>query len=292
MDLRQLGYFVAIAEELHFGRAAERLHMSQPPLSRTIRMMEEQLGAKLFARTNRRVALTAAGYALLRDARVILERVAEAEKNISHIAAGGVDSLEIGYLGAASFGDVMPPLLARFHRAWPNVRLMLRQMTTEGQMEALSQGRLDIGFARPPNPEMLPPGIAAYRVQREPLVLALSCDHPLAGSVQIEIAALKHEPFVIVARHISPGIHYKVYELCAHAGFTPRVVAEVHEITAILSLVVAGVGVAPVVAGIQRVGIAGLAFAEITDDRAFVDMLLVYREQEETPTVRNFLDLI
>jgi len=292
MELRQLRYFVAVAEELHFRRAAERLHIAQPPLSLTIRTLEEELGAKLFERAKRRVTLTAAGRTLLEEARAILEHVARTERKVAHVASGGADRLEIGFLGAAMFGDVMSPLLARFHQAWPNVPLMLEQMSTEAQLEALCEGRLDIGFARPPNPELLPPGIVARRVQHEQLLVALSSDHPLARRGRIEIAALKNEPFVIPTRHLSPGIHDKVRELCAHAGFSPRVVMEVHQVTTVISLAAAGIGVAVVVAGVRRASIPGLAFVEIADEGAFIDLLLIHRDGDMTAAVRNFIDLL
>jgi len=292
MELRQLRCFVAVAEELHFSRAAERLHMAQPPVSLTIRMLEEELGAKLFERTKRRVALTAAGRTLLEEARAILEHVARTERKVTHVAKGGADRLEIGFLGAATFGDAMSPLLARFHHEWPDVPLMLEQMSTDAQLEALCEGRIDIGFARPPDPDLLPPGIIARCVQHEPLLVALSSDHPLAGSGRIELAALKNEPFVIPTRQLSHGIHDKVRELCAHAGFAPRVVMEVHQLTTVISLAAAGIGVSILGAGVRRAAIPGLAFAEITDEGAFIDLLLLYRDADMRPAVRNFIEIL
>ena len=292
MELRHLRYFVAVAEELHFSRAAERLHITQPPLSLTIRMLEEKLGARLFERIKRRVKLTEAGRVLLADARAILEHIAQVERRVPQVALGAAGRLEIGFTGSATFSDVMSPLLARFHRAWPKVLLTLEQMTTAVQLAALGERRLDIGFARLPTPELLPFGIVARRVQQEPLLVALSSDHPLAGSCRIELAALSEEPFVMPARHTRSGLYDKVKELCAHAGFAPRVVTEAYQVTTVIALVAAGIGVSIVVAGMRRAAIPGLAFAEIADDRAYIDLLVIHRDGDTAPTVRNFLELL
>lgn len=291
MELRHLRHFVAVAEELHFSRAAAKLHIAQPPLSLSIRTLEEELGARLFERTKRRVMLTEAGLNLLDEARAILERVARAQRHVSQVVRGAVGPLEIGFTGAVVFGDVMAPLLARFRRAWPEVHLTVEQMTTAAQLQALAERRLDIGFARQPDGE-LPPGIRTLRVQQEQLLVALSSDHPLCGAGRIELVALRDEPFIMPTRQTSPGLHNKVQELCASAGFSPRVVAEAHQITALVSLAAAGIGVAIVVAGMRRAAIPGLTFVEIADDHAFLDLLVISRDGDSRPTVRNFIELL
>ena len=292
MELRHLRYFVAVAEELHFGHAAERLHMAQPPLSLQIRALEEELQAKLFDRTRRQVVLTEAGRSFLADARAILASTEDAKRRAAQIARGAAGRLEIGFTGSAPFNPMMPPLLARFRREWPGVRLALNQMTTAAQLEALYDGRLDIGFARPAASELLSRHLVVHRALREQLLVALSSDHPLAGRSPIEFAALRDEPFVMPPRHISAGLYDKIIELCARAGFAPRIVTDAHEISTILTLSAAGIGVAVMFGGMHRAAIAGLCFSEIADDQAFADLLVIHRKGETAPTIRNFLELL
>lgn len=292
MELRHLRYFVAVAEELHFGRAAERLRMAQPPLSLQIQALENELQARLFDRSHRRVALTEAGRAFLKDVRAILATVEEAKRHAGQIARGAAGRLEIGFTGSATFNRRMPPLLARFRREWPDVTLMLRQMTTAEQLEALSDGRLDIGFARPAMSELSQRRLVVSRALREPLLVALSSDHRLARRGRIRFSALKDEPFIMPSRHTSAGFYDKVMEMCAGAGFVPRVAMEAHQISAILTLAAAGIGVAVVFAGMREAGIAGLSFARIADKHAFGELLVIRREGESAPTVNNFLSLL
>lgn len=292
MELRHLRYFVAVAEELHFGRAAERLRIAQPPLSLQIRALENELQARLFDRSSRRVVLTEAGRAFLKDACAILATVEEAKRHAGQIARGAAGRLEIGFTGSATFNKKMPPLLARFRREWPDVSLMLRQMTTAEQLEALCDGRLDIGFARPAMSELSQRHLVVIQALREPLLVALAADHRLARQDRIRFSALKDEPFVMPSRHTSAGFYDKVMELCASAGFAPRVVMEAHQISAILTLAAAGIGVAVVFAGMREAGIAGLSFAEIVDKGAFGELLVIQREDDNAPTVKNFLSLL
>jgi len=291
MELRHLRYFVAVAEELHFGRAAERLRMAQPPLSLQIRVLEDELQAKLFDRTSRRVVLTEVGRSFLEDARAILASTEEAKRRAAQIARGAAGRLEIGFTGSAPFNPMMPRLLAKFRREWPEVRMMLYQMTTAAQLEALCDGRLDVGFARPASSELVSRHLVVHRALHDPLVVALSSDHPLAGRDRIELAALRDEPFIMPPRHVSVGLHDKVMELCARAGFSPRIGMEAHQIVTILALTAAGIGVAVVFAGMRNANIAGVCFAKIADDQAFADLLVIHREGETTPTIRNFLNL-
>ena len=291
MELRHLRYFVAVAEELHFGRAAKRLHMSQPPLSLQIRALEDELGTRLFERTNRRVVLTKAGSAFLEEAHAILESVAAASRRAAQVARGASGHLSIGFTGSAPF-STMPSLLARFCRAWPDVSLALEQMTTMAQLEALSAGRLDIGFAYPAPSELPPRGLVGRPADRQPLLVALSSGHRLATCGTVEIAALRDEPFILPPRRIGSGLYDKIQDLCFRAGFAPRVVMEAHEISTIMTLAAVGIGVSLVFAGMRRTGIAGLSFVDIADEEAFADLLLVTREGQAAPTVQNFIGLL
>jgi DNA-binding transcriptional LysR family regulator len=236
--------------------------------------------------------LTEAGRCFLEDARAILALTEDAKRRAAQIARGAAGRLEIGFSGSAPFNPMMPPLLARFRREWPGVRLALNQMTTAAQLEALCDGSLDIGFARPAASELLSRHLVVHRALREPLLVALSSDHPLAGRSPIEFAALRDEPFVMPPRYISAGFYDKIIELCTRAGFMPRIVMDAHQISTILALAAAGIGVAVMFGGMHRAAIAGLCFAEIADDQAFSDLLVIHREGEAAPTIRNFLELL
>jgi DNA-binding transcriptional LysR family regulator len=292
MELRHLRYFVAVAEDLHFGHAATRLHIAQPPLSLQIKVLEEELQAKLFERTSRRVALTEAGRSFLKDARTILTAIEEAKRRAAQIARGAAGRLEIGFTGSAVFNKSVPALLAGFRRDWPEVSLMLHQMTTADQLDALCDGRLDIGLARPSLSELPPRRIVVRRALREQLLVALASDHPLAHRGCIDFAQLKDEPFVMPPRHVSAGLYDKVQELCTRAGFTPRVVMEAHQIATILALSAAGIGIGIVFAGMRDASVSGLSFLEITGGHAFSDLLVIHREGENAPAACNFLGLL
>lgn len=291
MELRHLRYFVAVAEELHFGRAAKRLNMSQPPLSLQIRALEQELGVSLFERTNRRVVLTKAGSAFLEEAHAILESVAAASRRAARVARGASGHLNIGFTGSAPF-STMPSLLGRFCRAWPEVSLALEQMTTMAQLEALSSGRLDVGFACPVPSELPPRGLVCRSADRQRLLVALSCDHRLAAQRAVEVAALADEPFIMPPRRVGTGLYDKIQALCFGAGYAPRVVMEAHEISTILTSAAVGVGVSLVFAGLRETRIAGLSFLDVTDAGAFADLLVIYREGPAAPAVENFVGLL
>lgn len=291
MELRHLRYFVAVAEELHFGRAAERLRMAQPPLSQQIKALEQDLGARLFERNRRKVELTAAGAALLDEARDILRRAAEMGPLARSVATGEAGRLEIAFTGSVPFNDAMPRILGAFRRAHPEVWMSLREMSTGSQIEAVAEGRLDIGFARPADSN-LPPNVASRRILREPLVLALPVDHPLAGRSTLSMTEVADEALVMNPRHIGTGLYDKIVLLCGRAGFTPRVAVEAHQMSTMISLVGAGLGLAVVPQTMSRIGFDGVAFAAIDDDQAFIDLLVIYRQGQLPMVATNFLCVV
>ncbi|MCR6632663.1 MAG: LysR family transcriptional regulator [Magnetospirillum sp.] len=291
MELRHLRYFVAVAEERHFGRAAERLRMAQPPLSQQIKAFEAELGARLFDRNRRKVELTAAGAALLDEARLILARAGELGRLARAAAAGEAGRLDIGFTGSVPFNDVMPRILGNFRRRYPDVLVSLREMPTGSQMEAVAEGRLDIGFARPADSN-LPPGVAARRILREPLMLVLPADHRLAGRGRVSMAEVAGEGLVMNPRHIGTGLYDKIALLCGRAGHTPRIAVEAHQMSTMISLVGAGLGLAVVPQTMRRMGVGGVAFAAIDDDQAFIDLLLIHRTGTVAPVIANFLSTV
>lgn len=291
MELRHLRYFVAVAEELHFGRAAERLGMAQPPLSQQIKAFETELGTTLFLRNRRKVDLTAAGQVLLEEARDILRRAGALGRLARAAADGERGRLEIAFTGSVPFNDVMPRILGAFRRRHPEVWVSLREMSTGSQIEAVMEGRLDIGFARPADGE-LPAGVAARRILREPLVLVLPDSHPLAGRDRIAMAEVAGEPLVMNPRPIGTGLHDKIVTLCGRAGFAPRMGVEAHQMSTMVSLVGAGMGLAVVPETMGRMGVGGVAFAAIDDDQAYIDLLVISRQGVAPALVANFLAVV
>ncbi|HLO75552.1 MAG TPA: LysR substrate-binding domain-containing protein [Magnetospirillum sp.] len=291
MELRHLRYFVAVAEERHFGRAAERLRMAQPPLSQQIQTFEGELGTRLFDRNRRKVELTAAGTALLDEARDILARAADLGRLARAAAGGEAGRLDIAFTGSVPFTEVMPRILRAFRHHYPDVRVSLREMSTGSQIEAVSEGRLDIGFARPADSN-LPHGITAHRILREDLVLALPADHALAGQPRLSMTQVAGEGLVMNPRHIGTGLYDKIAQLCGRAGFAPRIAVEAHQMSTMIRLVGAGLGLAVVPQTMCRVGFDGVAYAAIDDPEAFIDLLVIYRSGGETAVIRNFLTTV
>lgn len=291
MDMRHLRYFIAVAEELHFGRAAERLGMAQPPLSQQIKAFEAELGARLFERNRRKVELTAAGAALLDEARDVLRRCGDMGRLVRNAAAGESGRLEIAFTGSVPFNQVMPRILGAFRRRHPDVWVSLREMSTGSQIEAVAEGRLDIGFARPADSNW-PATVEARRILREPLVLALPVDHPLARRSSLAMTELAHEALVMNPRHIGTGLYDKIVSLCGRAGFPPRVAVEAHQMSTMISLVGAGLGLAVVPQAMRRIGFDGVVFAAIDDDEAFIDLLVIHRHGPPPAMVANFLAVV
>lgn len=288
MDLRRLRYFVAVAEDLHFGRAAARLHLAQPSLSQQIQALEEEVGAALLNRNRRRVELTAAGRLLLPEARAVLAQAERALLVARRAGRGEVGRLEIGFTGSAPFNPLLPQTVRRFRERWPDVHLSLNEMPTTAQFEALTAGRLDVGFLRPGQPmEMV--GIAQRLLLREPLLAVLAADHPLAAAETVGLADLAGQPFILHPRAIGTGLFDKVMTLCAAAGFTPRIAVEAHQMSTVVTLAAVGMGVSIVPEALRRLAAPGAAFRPITDAGAFMDLIAACRAEDDSPVVANFL---
>src|SRR5471032_799895 len=256
-DLRQLRQFIAVAEHLHYGRAAAALHISQPPLSRSIQDLEARLGARLLERSRRKVELTAAGAWYLEEARQVLARLERAGRSVAERSAVGAGALRIGFVTIADY-SVLPGLLSRFKAANPGVSLALRELVTETQLEALGAGDLDLGFVLPPLPAREVESIA---VNREPLVVALPSRHPLARERgPLGVRTLAEEPFVMVPANLARGLSDVVLGLCARAGFAPRVAQEAVQMQTVVSLVSSGLGVAIVPASLLNLRRKGVVY--------------------------------
>jgi DNA-binding transcriptional LysR family regulator len=287
-ELRHLRYFVAVAEELHFGRAAQRLHISQPPLSMQIRSLEDALGVQLFHRTQRRVALTQAGEAFLREARQILERAAGSVIAAQRASRGEVGQLALGFVSHANY-HVLPPLLREFRARAPDVRLQLREATSDRLLEDLPEGRVDAAFVLPPleNPQL--DHLVAWR---EPLVAALPARHPLAKRRgPLALAQLAEAPFILFPRRLAPQLHDDIVACCRAAGFSPRVEQEAVQMQTIVSLVSAEIGVALIPASIENLGRTGVVYRRLAQASPQTEVLLAWRRGDALATLALFVDV-
>ena len=285
-DLRQLRHFVAVAERLHFGRAAAALHISQPPLSRSIRDLEGRVGATLLARTRRRVELTPEGARFLEEARRLLAQLERAVLDVGRMAAGDGGRLRLGFVSLADYG-VLPGLLKIYKTARPGVALALREMLSPDQAVALAAGDLDFGLLLPPVSGV---DLEHIVVQRERFVAALPSRHRLARTRgRIAMRELACEAFVMVPREIAPGLHDVVGALATRAGFAPRVTQEAIQMQTVVSLVSSGMGVAVVPASVANLGRRGVAYREIADPHPRLDLWLAWRRGTLGIAAREFV---
>src|SRR5262245_12716579 len=283
MDLRHFRYFIAVAEELHFGRAAARGHVAQPALSRQIRDLEDELGLRLFERDRRRVALTAAGAVFLDEVRRLLGQVDRAVTLARRAARGEYGALGIGYVPAVAY-SALPDIVRAFRRRLPEVAVRLNEMSPVQQVEALLAERVDVGFLRGPVRE---PALSAETVLEESLVAALPSGHPLTAHKELRLAMLAEEPFVLLARSRGPGFHDQIVALCHAAGFSPRVVQEGSQ-TDTISLVASGAGVAIVPISLRVIRRAGVVYRPLRG-RPKTQLMMVWRKGAPSPVLHEFL---
>jgi DNA-binding transcriptional LysR family regulator len=285
MELRQLRYFIAVGEELHFRRAAARLHISQPPLSQQIRQLEDELGYRLLARTRRRVELTAAGEAFLRDARALLGELDGAVATARRIDAGQSGRLRINFVGSALL-SIVPGIVQRFRAARPGVEIELRERSTVEQLRAVSAGVVDVGLVRPPIEE--DETVRAEVVMRERTLAALPIDHPLAELRRVPLSRLAAEPFVLFPRAQAPGFHDLLIRSVAATGAAPRIVQYAPEMLTIIGLVAAGIGISLVPASVQRLVLEGVTYRPVSGaPRA--ELTAITRAQDDSQLVRAFI---
>jgi DNA-binding transcriptional LysR family regulator len=284
-DLRQLRHFVAVAERLHFGRAAAALHMSQPPLSRSIQDLEARVGATLLARTRRKVELTAEGLRFLEEAKKLLAQLENAVLQVSRMAAGDGGRLRLGFVSLADYG-VLPELLKSYKAARPGVALALREMLSPEQAAALAAGELDFGLLLPPVTGELEHVV----VQRERFVAALPARHRLARTRgRLAVRTLAEEAFVMAPREIAPGLHDIVAGLAARAGFAPRVAQEAIQMQTVVSLVSSGLGVALVPSSVANLGRRGVVYRELVDPHPSLEVWLAWRRGTLGVAAREFV---
>jgi len=284
MELRQLRYFVAVAETLNFGRAAARLHMSQPPLSRQIKAFETELGTTLFARTSRGVRLSAAGSALLVDARRLLRDADAIAAGAHALGRGEIGSVRLGFISTASY-NVLPRVLPEFHRRRPGVRLHLQEATSDAQAAMLREGELDVALVVPPLFEI----DCQYRpLLREPLIAALPAQRRWPR--RVSLATLASQPFILFPRKAGVGLYDLIVGFCRDAGFTPRIEQEAIQMPTIVSLVAAGMGVSLVPASLRHMRRTGVVYRPLAQTSPLMEVGLAWRNAEIEPAVAAFVD--
>nr|WP_209740616.1 LysR family transcriptional regulator [Aureimonas populi] len=295
MDLRQLRHFVTVAEELHFGRAAARLAMTQPPLSQSIRALEEELGVALFLRDKRNVALTPAGAGWLPEARALLASAAGLPELARRLARGERGSLRLAFVSTADY-SVLPPLVARFKAAFPDVDLALAEMTSDLQIEALLAETIDAGIVIALPRASLHPALSYRALTSEPLVAAVPRAWLDAGRIALARGRLRvedagGEPLIIFPRRIAPVLHDIVTGTFAKAGAAPRIGQEAIQMQTIISLVSAGMGLALVPRSLENLARSGVAYVPLEGDAPQIETGLLWRTQSPSPSVGRLVEL-
>lgn len=290
MELRHLRYFLAVAEELNFTRAAARLGIGQPPLSQQIRDLERELGTALFRRTPRGAELTGAGLAFLPEARLVLGGAERARALAQRAGRGESGQLRIGFTGSAAFNPLVSTTIRNFRRVYPGVQLSLTEMNTTGLLDMLSQQTLDVGFMRP-GPSA-PTDLDLLSLADEAMKIVLPASHRLAGRRRLPLAALAGEPFVLFPRGVGLSLYDEIVEACRRAGFELALSQVVPQISSVVNLVAAEFGVSVVPASISQLHFVGVAYLDIEDAQPPVARLaLASRPGQDAATVRNFLAL-
>ena len=286
MELRHLRYFVTVADELHFGRAAARLGIAQPPLSRQIQNLEAELGFPLFDRSRRRIELSSAGAVLLSHARAVLESVDTAVREARRTHAGERGRVAVGYPSSLAYTGLVG-LLRAFRAEFPDVELTVRELSLAEQIEAIKSGALDVGFVRGPLSDK---ALTAECVRREPLVVGLPADHPLAGKGPLRLETLSSEPFVFFPRPRAPAFFDLLIALCQRAGFTPRILQEAPQVD-VLSLIAAGFGISILPASVREIRRGNVVFRPLVGAPT-TELLLVWRAGDTSPSRQAFVAVV
>jgi len=289
-DIRHLRHFIAVAEEKHFGLAAVRLNMTQPPLSLSIKKLEEELGVLLFDRTTKKVVLTPAGDVFLVGAYETIEKMATLTNDTIRAANGALGRLKLGFVGSAVY-EALPRTVRNFRQQFPDVQLDLKELATVEQIEALSKNEIDVGLLRPP----ITGGALFHQIDfsHEEMVAVLPQNHPLATEKVIDLSKLKEDSFILFPHNVSPNLHALVLLACREAGFTPRITQTAPQIQTQISLVSAGLGVALVPKCAARISYPDIVFKKLasSNDHIGTQMSVVYRKDEKNVIVSAFVEL-
>lgn len=290
MELRHLRYFVAVAEELSFTRAAERLHIGQPPLSQQIQALEAEIGAKLLERNKRRVLLTEAGRLFLADARRMLALAEQAKETAHRAHMGEAGELRVGFTFSTPFTPLFAKVVRRYRQAYPRVLLSFQEMTTLHQLARIEARELDVGFVRPASMQ-LPHKVALTKLRSDPLRLVLPTDSPLARQESIAVKDLAGQAFVVFPKDAGTGIYHQIFELCRAAGFTPHIAMEAGEPSTIIGLVAAGCGISVLPGSFEGIHMEGVVYRPLADPEATTSMLLARHTEGGGPLAEAFVAL-
>jgi len=288
MELRHLRAFLTVSGTLHFARAAEILGISPPSLTEQVQELERQLGARLFVRTKRSVALSDAGKLFLEELRPALDQLDHAVRIAQQAGRGARGIIEIGFAGSAAFSGVLAQTIAAWRREHPEVELHLHEMESGPQIEALAEGRLDIGFLRAP--VIAPPGIVTARLHREPLLIALPPGHPLIAEESVPAAALAGEPFIIPDQEAGMSFHSHTLAVAQRGGFTPRLAHRGRDLIAVATLVALGLGVAVVPDSLRKtLSLPGVTYRPLRGAPILADIAAAFRRGEAAPATRALI---
>ncbi|MDF2565388.1 MAG: transcriptional regulator, LysR family [Massilibacillus sp.] len=288
MELRHLKYFVVVAEELHFTRAADRLNMAQPPLSQQIHQLEDELGVQLFYRNKRQVELSAAGKIFLESVYKILNDIEKACDAAQRTHRGELGKIVVGFTGAATFG-ILTNLLQPYRTKFPLIDLVVLQLNTTDQIQSLLNGEIDIGILYVPVENS---GLIFKVIHQQPFIIAMPKNHPLASkSDPIEVQELSKESFIMIPRKAGQVYYDTIINICHSAGFSPNIGPEVYELNTSISLVAAGMGIALVPDSIQTLRINGITYRHLKNPGSTLKTALVWRNDESSPLVHKFIAL-
>ncbi|WDR03941.1 LysR family transcriptional regulator [Devosia algicola] len=286
MEMHQIRYFIAVAEELHFSRAAQREHVSQPPLSLQIKKLEDELGVVLFERTKRHVKLSEAGAAFLPAARAILESAKVGRLAAERAHRGETGRTSIGFVHSASI-SYLPKLIGPFRQKFPQTGIEFHEMSVSEQIDALAIGAIDVGIVRPP---VLDPTIVSFSVQREGFCVAVPIAHRLCGKTSVTMSDLRDENFVFYPRHRSPAFYNQLISLCASAGFSPQIAVEANTMYTAIGLVGTGVGIALLPQSISMIAAPTVRYIDLADTSFQSELCLAYRPDNPSRAAKALVD--
>ncbi|MEH2068676.1 MAG: LysR family transcriptional regulator [Nostoc sp.] len=281
MKIQDLRCFIVLSEELNFRRAAEKLNMSQPPLTRLVRRLEQDIGVALFNRTTRTVELTQAGQHLLKEAKALLIHVDEIARRIRHATADASNRLRVGYVPLALY-TVMPPFLERCRSEFPEIELDLRERSTDMVFDQLHSAEIDIGFLYLPIYSTL---LEVKRVYREPMKLAVSADRVMANRSGASLSEFANDVFILHPRAENPAMHDEILRCCTIAGFTPRILKQAHDQNC-MALLLAGQGIHFVASGIECLGSTGLRYLTLSDTAPALELAIAWRRADPSFVVK------
>ncbi len=285
MELRHLRYFLAVAEELNFSRAAERLHIAQPPLSQQIKDLETELGVLLFERTKRQVKLTPPGRVFFQEAQRVLEQAEWAAEMAKLAAKGQRGRLSIGFNSSATY-SVLPKILREYRRNCPDVELILQELTTTQQIESLSDNRIDVGLLYSPLDKE---ALNSLLIYREPLIMALNSHHPLSQAPNPSLEMFKNESFILPPYQIGGGLYKQIMSFFEEVNFVPKLVQEAIQLQTMISLVAGGVGIAIVPASLQNLQLEGVVYRSLQETTPEIEIAVAWRQNNCSPILNKFL---